>query len=93
MNLSTPKNQCAEVLEQLLLQPAITHDEIYTATKIKGITARLSDLRLTYRVPIVREWKTVTNKRKRKVKIGVFSIPKESKEKAVEIYKTINRGE
>jgi hypothetical protein len=93
MKLSTPKNQNAEVLQLLLSHSSITHDEISDITKIKGVTARLSNLRLDYNVPIRTEWRQVTNKRKRKVQIGVFSIPEESKAKAVEIYKTINRGE
>lgn len=89
--LTTPKNQKAEVLYELLQHNEVTHLQIVKATGINCPTARIANLRHQHDLNIPCEMRPVRNKHGRTVKIGVWSIPADEKETAIQVYKTLNR--
>lgn len=74
MILTTPKNQTAEVLFQLLNKPFITRSNMFLSTGILNLTARIADLRIRHGINIVCEKETVKNKRGDSVTYGKWKL-------------------
>ena len=87
MNLDKPKTQKAEVLRALLTRNGITRAMMIR--NILNLPARIMDLRrdgLNIELTKIK----VKNKHTRPTSYGVWSLPAEEKEKALQIYAEIN---
>lgn len=74
-----PTTQLQKVLYELLVRDKITQLELVKKYFILNVTARISDLRNDYGIYVRCEKKTIKNKFKRSVNIGLYYIPKDEK--------------
>lgn len=74
-----PTTQLQKVLYELLVRDKITQLELTTKYFISNVTARINDLRYDYGIDIRCEKKTIKNKFKRSVNIGLYYITKDEK--------------
>jgi len=79
MKLHYPTTQLQKVLYELLVRDKITQSELVTKYFISNVTARINDLRNDYGIDVRCENKTIKNKFKRSVNIGLYYIPKDEK--------------
>ena len=79
MKAHYPTTQLQKVLYELLVRDKITQLELTTEYLISNVTARINDLRYDYGIDVRCEKKTIKNKFKRSVNIGLYYIPKDEK--------------
>lgn len=79
MKVHYPTTQLQKVLYELLVRDKITQLELTTKYFISNVTARINNLRYDYGIDVRCEKKTIKNKFKRSVNIGLYYIPKDEK--------------
>lgn len=88
--MTSPKNQNAEVLFELIHNSTIDRKYILKTTGILNLTARISNLRNDYDIEVLCTRKKVLNKHGRKISYGLWSL--KDKAKAIEIYEKVNHN-
>lgn len=91
MKLSTPKNQTAEVLFELLTNKSINRRDMMLNTGILNLTARFANIRNKYGINVFCRKIETTNKHGRTIKYGEWLIPKLDRKKAKETYCKLNK--
>ena len=90
MEITRPRTQTAEVLYELLTSKQTTRRDFFNRTGILSVTSRITELR-KLGLNILCEWQDAKNKHDRPIRFGAWSLPETEKEKAREIYRTINQ--
>lgn len=86
-HIKQPKSQLAEVLYGLLTNDTATHDHF---PYVRNLTARIADIRHRLNINVHCETLAHTNRFGHPSRIGVWSLPKDEREKAQRIYAEIN---